>query len=241
MKTRVICSTPPSDISKGSFLVQLPTTLVGVKHIKLLNAVVPSVSYNIEAGYTDQFLVRVGSGAGSINLTEGAYSITELFEVLTRLLNDTWPLADFSFSYSPQTFHATLGSSLDFQILDAPRSMAHLLGFVQLPTLIDRSHTGKAAVRLNSQRWVVMDLDIPGACSLYAPLSNSMGSFMLPLYAANTDISYLGPQDLQGQEVDINPGSDVSRFEIQLKRLDTNRKYQLTADTSFLLEFTHDS
>jgi len=135
----------------------------------------------------------------------------------------------------------TLGSSLDFQILDDPRSMAHLLGFVQLPTKIDRAHTGKAAVRLNSQRWVIMNLDIPGASTLYAPLSNSMGSFMLPLYAANTDISYLGPQDLQGQDVHVCPGTDVSRFEIQLKRLDTNREYQLTADTSFLLEFEHDS
>ena len=241
MKTRVICSTPPDDISKGSFLVQLATPLVGVNRIKLLNAVVPSVSYNIEAGYTDQFLVRVGAGAGSVTLTEGSYSITELFEVLTRLLNDTWPLANFTFMYSSQTFHVTLGSSLDFQILNAPRSMAHLIGFVQLPTTIDRAHMGTAAVRLNSQRWVILNLDIPGASSLYAPLSNSMGSFMLPLYAANTDISYLGPQDLQGQEVDINPGSDVSRFEIQLKRLDTNREYQLTADTSFLLEFTHDS
>ena len=79
MKTRVICSTPPDDISKGSFLVQLATPWIGVKRIKLLNAVVPSVSYNIEAGYTDQFLVKVGAGAGSVTLTEGSYSIAEIF------------------------------------------------------------------------------------------------------------------------------------------------------------------
>ncbi len=120
--------------------------------------------------------------------------------------------------------------------------MASVLGFNTLPTAINMTHTSDSAVRLNSQKWVILNLKgISGASNLYSPLTNSVGSYMLPLYAASTDISYLGPQDLKGQKITIDSGTDVCVFQIELKRLDTNREFQLTADTSFLLEFTHES
>ena len=97
----------------------------------------------------------------------------------------------------------------------------------------------EAAVRLNSQKWIMLAIDIPGLAVLQAPLINSTGTWLLPVYAGPTEISYLNSQDLAGQDVSLSPPVNIAHFSLQLKRLDCNREFTIAADTAFLLEFEH--
>ena len=239
MITRVVCMTDPLDTSKGTFNVSLASQLTGVTKIKLLNACVPSVNYNVEDGYCDQITIRVGVETITFTLAAGYYNYLELFAAIEQLLNGHWPSANFLFAYDSKRFTAILGSNMVLSILDGPRSCAYLLGFAVLPSYTKTIHLGEAAVRLNTQKWIMLAIDIPGLTVLQAPLINSTGTWLLPIYSGPTEISYLNSMDLAGQDVDLSPGINISKFTLQLKRLDCNREYSLAADTAFLLEFEH--
>ena len=241
MITRVIAQTEPSDLTKSSFHVQFASALINVTKVKLLSAVIPNTNQNIELNYTDQFALRIGAETEILTVPHGNYDILELFAIIQQLANLRWPSANFTFEYNRNRFFVTLGASLEFTILPVRRNCMHLLGFVDLPSPVSTMAVANSAVRLNSNRWLTLTLSQPCLSVLQIPSINATSSFLIPTYASPTEISYVNYNDLGPQDISIKPGIDLSSFELSLRRIDSHRDFHLTSDTSFLLEFEHDS
>ena len=241
MITRVIAQCPASDLSKHSFNVRLGSTLVKVKGVKLLAAVIPNTHSNIEENRTDQLTVRIGATTETVTIPYGNYNFFDLATALQGALGEAFPGGSFALAYDERRFTATLGSALDFSILPGRRSFAHLLGFTELPTSVQTQHTGNSAVRLNSNRWITLSLDVPGLTPLQIPAIHSTASFLLPTYSQATEISYLNSNDIGPQDIELPAPIDMASFEVKLTRTDQNRPFQLSSDTSFLFEFDHDA
>ena len=241
MITRVICQCPQGDVTKSSFTVQLPATLTGVKRVRLLAACVPNTNQNIEENIVEQLHIRIGATTSALTVLPGNYNFFQLATAIQGEANRAFPDANFAMTYNETQFSCTLGSSLDFQIVPGKRSMAHLIGIVELPTTIATQHTGTAAVRLNSARWITLRIEHPGLQPVQVPAIHANASFLLPTYASSTEISYLNSADIGDQTIEVPSGVDLGHFELTLMRTDTNRPFHLTSDTSFLLQFEHDT
>ena len=239
--TRIIAQCPQSDTSKDSFAVQLASTIVGVRKIKLLAAVIPNTNMNVEEGRCDQLTIRIGANTEVLTIPYGNYNFYELAAAIVAAALRVFPDSAFALVYNESRFTCTAGASLEFSILPGPRSLAHLLGFVSLPTAFATQHTGSSAVRLNANRWITLSLNTPGLDVLQVPNINATSTFLLPTYASATEISYLNQNEIGDQAIHLSSGIDLARIEFTLKRIDSNRPFQLSSDTSFLLEFEHDS
>ena len=59
-KTRILCQPALNTMSRNAFVVPLPSTLRAVRKVKLLQAVVPNTTYNVQLGLYDTLQVIVG-------------------------------------------------------------------------------------------------------------------------------------------------------------------------------------
>ena len=250
-KTRILCQPVLNTMTRNTFVVPLPSTLRAVRKVKLLQAVVPNTTYNVQLGLYDTLQVIIGGNEHAVVIPEGSYNLESLFARLKSDL-DALNVGTWTFSYSPTTFKCTISLTAGFMIVLRSTSLAYLLGFqaenasvaaamgiTRLTTEERTTSTGSAAVRLNTNRGIL--LGVRGFEVLECPNLRTTSSFFLPMFSSAGDLNFVSASDLGKQScIRQQDGHDLNAIELSVKRTDFNLGYSLNSDTSFLFELTHE-
>lgn len=247
-KTRVLVQPMIDTVNRSKYIVPLPSALRAVRKVRLLQAVFANTSFNITEGSYNFIEVILGSTEATITIPYGNYNLETLFSKLKgeldRLNVGTWTLY-----YDPTSYRCTIMCTNAFSIVLTRDSVAYLLGFQAPPearssgnqytTSSMNTHTGTYAVRLNTNRGVLLTLK--GFETMECPNLNTSASWFIPVFSSSGELNFVSASDLGKQScVRNDDGFDLSQIEISISRTDNKTSFALNSDSSFLFEFTHE-
>jgi len=189
----------------------------------------------VEQNLNDRFYIYDSFGVlHTIVLTQGYYNVDELITEISTKLN-ALNIGVFTISYSLKVFKLTITSTLAFKISSGLYDCNYTLG---VTNMVASALTYEAfnCVRLNSNRFILLNFDnIPKRVNI--PNIRTSASFILPLYIDGGNLNFLGPRDLEGQElIFVQDSIDLNYLEVSLWRNDSNDYYKIDSDWSVLIQ-----